>query len=332
MEEVLVATASAPPGNADTGHDVVQTWARLTVAWLMSFSSEHTRAAYQSDIRRWTGWCIEHGVQPLAVTRAHVDAYARSLEMEALKPATIGRKLASLSSIYGYAEDERLIDRNPVARVKRPKVPTMSDTRWLTQTEMKAFIAAAEQSGPKDHLIALLLTLSGLRSGELRSLRIEEIGAYGEFTTILIHGKGGHDERAPVPQVTADVLDVWVGERRYGFVIDGGPWRGWKWDDPSTQLAVPDDDTSEIDMSPWQLERVVTRLANQAGINSTTPAVTPHSLRHSAITAALDAGVDMRDVEVLARHADPRTTRRYDRTRQNFNRHASLVLARTLLG
>ena len=56
--------------------------------------------------------------------------------------------------------------------------------------------------------------------------------------------------------------------------------------------------------------RVVTRLALLAGIEKH---LTPHSLRHSAITAALNAGVALRDVQEFARHADPRTTIRYDR-------------------
>ena len=55
--------------------------------------------------------------------------------------------------------------------------------------------------------------------------------------------------------------------------------------------------------------------------------ISPHSLRHSAITNALDAGVPLRDVQYLARHADPRTTMRYDRARKNLDRHPNYILA-----
>ena len=51
--------------------------------------------------------------------------------------------------------------------------------------------------------------------------------------------------------------------------------------------------------------RIVVRLAKQAGVSKH---ISPHSLRHSFITAALDAGVPLRDVQIAARHADPRTT------------------------
>lgn len=45
------------------------------------------------------------------------------------------------------------------------------------------------------------------------------------------------------------------------------------------------------------------------------------------VTTMLDAGVDLRDVQIAARHADPRTTMRYDRARQNLDRHPNDILA-----
>ena len=52
----------------------------------------------------------------------------------------------------------------------------------------------------------------------------------------------------------------------------------------------------------------------------------PHVLRVAFIMAALEAGVPMRDVQIAARHADPRTASIYDRRRQNFDRHAAYVV------
>ena len=54
-------------------------------------------------------------------------------------------------------------------------------------------------------------------------------------------------------------------------------------------------------------------------------AVTPRTLRHAFITAALDAGVPLRDVQEAASHADPITTMRYDRARGSLDRHASYI-------
>ena len=69
--------------------------------------------------------------------------------------------------------------------------------------------------------------------------------------------------------------------------------------------------------------RIVRRIARQAGIGK---AVTPHTLRHAFITAALDAGVPLRDVQEAASHADPRTTMRYDRARGSLDRHATYIV------
>ncbi len=68
--------------------------------------------------------------------------------------------------------------------------------------------------------------------------------------------------------------------------------------------------------------RWVRSIGRRAGLGS----VHPHMLRSAFIMAALDAGVPLRDVQVAARHADPRTTTVYDRRRQNFDKHAAYVV------
>jgi site-specific recombinase XerD len=75
--------------------------------------------------------------------------------------------------------------------------------------------------------------------------------------------------------------------------------------------------------------RIVRKTARQAGIGQT---VTPHTLRHAFITAALDAGVPLRDVHEAASHADPRTTMRYDRAHGSLNRHATYIVAAYVAG
>jgi len=70
--------------------------------------------------------------------------------------------------------------------------------------------------------------------------------------------------------------------------------------------------------------RRLRRLATGAGVPIARPH--PHMLRHTFVTTMLDAGVDLRDVQIAARHADPRTTMRYDRARQNLDRHPNYIL------
>jgi integrase/recombinase XerD len=71
--------------------------------------------------------------------------------------------------------------------------------------------------------------------------------------------------------------------------------------------------------------RRLRRLAETAGVRITRPH--PHMLRHTFVTTMLDAGVDLQDVQIAARHADPRTTMRYDRARKNLDRHPNYILA-----
>ncbi len=75
--------------------------------------------------------------------------------------------------------------------------------------------------------------------------------------------------------------------------------------------------------------RIVRKVARRAGIAKP---VGPHTLRHTFITAALDAGVPLRDVQEAASHADPRTTMRYDRARGSLDRHATHIVAAYIAG
>jgi integrase/recombinase XerD len=75
--------------------------------------------------------------------------------------------------------------------------------------------------------------------------------------------------------------------------------------------------------------RIVRHTARRADIGKV---VTPHTLRHAFITAALDAGVPLRDVQEAASHADPRTTMRYDRARGSLDRHATYIVAAYVAG
>ena len=75
--------------------------------------------------------------------------------------------------------------------------------------------------------------------------------------------------------------------------------------------------------------RIVRRLAKRAGMDKR---ISPHSLRHSLITAALDAGVPLRDVQQAASHSDRRTTMRYDRGRGSLDRHATYIVSTFVAG
>ena len=76
-------------------------------------------------------------------------------------------------------------------------------------------------------------------------------------------------------------------------------------------------------VAAWRLVRKLARRAVPAKANS----LHPHDLRHAFVTLSLDAGASLRDVQDAAGHADPRTTRRYDRARNNLDKHPTYALA-----
>src|SRR5688500_11689544 len=91
-----------------TGPDAIE---RLVAAFLLSYDSQNTRKGYGRDLSDWLRWCASHGLDPMTVARAHVDAYARELaEVQGRTPATVARRLSTLTSFYGYAVAENLLE------------------------------------------------------------------------------------------------------------------------------------------------------------------------------------------------------------------------------
>ena len=150
--------------------------------------------------------------------------------------------------------------------------------------------------------------MNGLRISEALGPNIDDLGVERGHRTLTVLRKGGKQVTIPLAPRTARALDLSIGER-----LDG----------PIFLRA----DGQRMDR--YAADRIVQRLARRAGI---TKRIWPHSLRHAFITAALDAGVPLRDVQEAASHADPRTTMRYDRARQSLDRHATYIVAAFVAG
>jgi hypothetical protein len=136
---------------------------RLALAFLLSYREGNTRDAYRRDLTDWWAWCADHDLDLLQARRVHVDAYARTLEQAGRAHATVRRRLAVLSSFYRYAVAEGVLAVNPLAHVRRPPADDTSTTLGLDRTEAVRFLDAAEAAGPRDHALACLLLLTGLR-------------------------------------------------------------------------------------------------------------------------------------------------------------------------
>jgi integrase/recombinase XerD len=116
-------------------------------------------------------------------------------------------------------------------------------------------------------------------------------------------GKGTKVVLVPLPPAVGRAIDRAIGTRTGGPILLNN--RGTR-------------------MDRHAATRRLRRLAGTAGIRTKAH---PRMLRHTFVTTMLDAGVDLRDVQIAARHADPRTTMRYDRARKNLDRHPNYILA-----
>ncbi len=281
---------------------------QVALAGFLAGYSGNTRLAYQQDLRQFTSWCHSQGLGLLAVRRIHIELFARWLEHEGAARATIGRRLSTVTGFYRYCVEEELLTHNPAANVRRPRLRQESTMNGLDRNELGAFLVQAGLSGARDHALACLLALNGLRVSEALNTDVDDVGLERGHHTLRVNRKGGKIVIVPLAPRTARTVYLVIGERSEGpiFVTDTGER-----------------------MNRHQAARVVRRLAKHAGIDKT---ISPHSLRHSFITAALDAGVPLRDVQEAASHADPRTTMRYDRARRSLDRHATYIVATFVAG
>jgi integrase/recombinase XerD len=281
---------------------------RLALAGFLAGYSGLTREAYELDLRQYASWCHQHHLRLFQARRADIECFARDLETRGRARATITRRLCTIAGFYRYAVEEDLLDHSPAGHVRRPRLDYDSHATALDRNELGALLVAAGLGPPGEHALISLLALNGLRVSEATGANIEALGMERGHRTLVITRKGGKVVTIPLAPRTARAIDLAVVER-----VDGPIFLAPK--------------AGQLDRHG--AARVVRRVARRAG--STKP-VGPHTLRHAFITAALDAGVPLRDVQEAASHADPRTTMRYDRARGSLDRHATYIAAAYLAG
>ena len=165
------------------------------------------------------------------------------------------------------------MEHSPAAHVRRPRLDYESHAVALDRNELGALLVAAGLGPPSGHALISLLALNGLRVSEATGADIEHLGLERGHRTLTITRKGGKVVTVPLAPRTARAIDLAIGERTDGPVF----------------LAA---DGRRLDRHG--AGRVIRKVARRAGIAKT---VTPHTLRHAFITAALDAGVPLRDVQ-----------------------------------
>lgn len=290
--------------------------------WLLAQQSKHTRTAYRNDLLGFFAWADEwrdNGLGGLGVfdfQRPHIDAYREFLasgDHEGMRyrsrtkytDSTIARKLTAVSSFYSYLVDEENHPANPVARVKRPKVSDKSLTPALAESEVHRLLAVADEDGPLSAALVRLLLGTGVRVSEVCNADTGDLGMDRGRRTIRVRRKGGEVDVVPMPDSAARALHNYLHGRRGPLFLNRHGKRATR-----DQVAY------------W-----LKRLTKRAGVSK---ALTPHGLRHTMATIALDRGATLRDVQQQLGHKDPKTTIRYDKARTRLDNSALRAITEVL--
>jgi integrase len=172
-------------------------------------------------------------------------------------------------------------------------------------------LAAATELGPKYEALACLLLLNGLRVSEATRADVGDLDVERGHRILRVTRKGGRVTLVVLAPRTAAAIDAHLAGRAEGPIFEG-EYRG--------RGAVGR-------LTSSGAAYMVRRMAKRAGL---TKRLSPHSLRHGFVTLSLEAGATLTDVQDAAGHADPRTTRRYDRARHRLDAAPTYALAAAL--
>jgi integrase/recombinase XerD len=331
METTPAVTAPADPIDPVT---------RLVLAWIAGKRSPHTRAAYARDIGitpagrpgrapSWLTWCRATGADPLTgVTEEVVTMYARVLDAAGLSPASAARKLSAVSGWYAWLVRRGHIAASPAVAIARPAVdPDMSVTPGLTREQAVAMLAAAGTArGPQQARTAALISVllfSGARVSEVTGADIEDLGMDRGHRVLWVTRKGGKRQALALAAPAAERLDVYLASRSDMSALPALPGQAGT---AGRRVLFATDTGGRL--LPADVWRLVRRIGKAAGLPADLVGhLGPHSMRHSFATLYLDSGGSLRDLQDAMGHADPRTTRRYDRARYSLDRAPGYALA-----
>lgn len=220
------------------------------------------------------------------MTEADILSYLYALD---LKPATRNRHLALIKAVFTWAIRMGYTNRSPALYIKAlPEVT--SDRRAMDDSQLQCWMEVCEcwRNGKPDHeALALLmfLALTGLRLGETRHLRLEDVDWSRKVIT-LRHTKNGKLRRVPV----CDKAFVLLTEQRQHLGDEGWVFPGKGTDNP---VAEP--------------RRLQKRLCEAAGI----PPFTIHEMRHTFATKLIESGADIHTIKDLLGHSTIKVTEIY---------------------
>jgi integrase/recombinase XerC len=299
--------------------------------------STHSRRAYEKDLRDFFSFCRSreiwkhwnHEITPLLVA----EYRGFLLDERKLAKSSITRKLATLKSFFRWAKLRGWIDDNPAEMVRAFPQTQESKTGFLNDGEIERLLFSFAAPLAEVRLFRALcrvcvetLLMLGLRRAEAAAIRLGHLEHSDGRWLLRVQGKGDRERLLPLPPRLEKTWSEWL--RRIHphapaarLSDDPGTWALWIRAYRDLPLLISTRAKGyESPLSTSEIGRIIRRSGRWAGL---TQKLSPHMLRASAITHALDQGASHRGVQQMAGWTSPLMITRYDKRRKD-PRHSAV--------
>jgi integrase/recombinase XerD len=279
--------------------------------------SEETRRAYRravADFFQFVG-----GRHPTEVVPNDIICWRDHLRHSRKRAATVSFKLSVIRSFFEYLKARGVIALNPASTklVTPPELPTAPSGRALNSREVRYLLSGPDREkaeGTRDYALMLIMLRLSMRVAEVCSLRASSVKwSHGRWT-LRCKIKGGREEVWPLPKDVKQAIDDYLkldAQRRMTLHSDTDAFLF----QPHSNYRTLVFDKA---LSTRMVQNIVAKWGRFTGVGD----VSPHDLRRTAITRALEMGQTYRQVQMMSKHKDPKTVMRYDHGRENLDQNA----------
>jgi site-specific recombinase XerD len=268
-----------------------------------------TRRNYAHAVRDFLAWCDRPDRQiPLVrLAPGHVGDYLAGLQ---LATPTKKLRLAALRKFFDVLVVRHVVVLNPAASVRAERYSTVEvktpEIGAKQARDLLKSIGASDLVGLRDRAILAVLIYTAARVGAVAKLTMKSLQNDGTQHSLRFSEKGGKAREIPVRH---DLQEMLLGYIEAAGIMEGPLFR--------TAFRRTKTLTAKA-MSGIHICRMMKRRLKAAGLPGQ---FSPHSFRVATVTDLLEQNVPLEDVQHLAGHADPRTTRLYDRRRKKVTRN-----------
>jgi site-specific recombinase XerD len=275
-----------------------------------AISNPHTRRAYGRAVGNFLAWCEERKLGLHQITPGLAGEYMTGLVGAA---PTRNQALAALRHFFDALVTRHAVALNSFASVRGQKHSvTEGKTAEISVDQARKLFKGIDTSnvmGLRDRAILGTLAYTGARVGAVAKLRLSDYRNNGDMRTLRFREKGGKDREIPVRHD----LDEWLRE----YIAAAGIGE----DSRAAPLFRAADKTKQLnrdDYDAHSIRQMMKRRLKSAGLPDL---FSPHSFRVTVVTDLLNQNVPLEDVQYLAGHSSPTTTRIYDRRRRKVTRN-----------